>query len=1034
MSIARRPVISLLVFVGIIGVGLVSSASAQRVFRAVLDGAQEVPSVSTTATGTGVVTLNAAETHISYRLEFTGLTSNQTASHIHGASPRGVSSGVLINIGSNGVTSGVFFADNVPITSLPGTPVADLKNGLWYFNVHSNGFPGGEIRGQIEPDCANLSAGLVSWWQGEGNALDQNAIANGNLENGAGFAAGVSGRAFSLDGTDDRVLVGNPAGMQVQDFTIEGWIKRSSATIVSNNPFPGFDQGIFVAYGSGGYGMAIDRVTGRLLLTKVDESQVLAPSLPITDTNYHHVAVTKSAGTVTFYVDGLASGPVGYAPTFTFGTNAAIGRRGDANSTNTFFGAIDELSVYSTPLNGAQIASIYNAGASGKCPPCVPTPVGLNEWWTGDGNLLGVRNRSNGFLSGATFSEGRNGAGFSFNGSSAFVVPDAPQLNPTSQITFEAWVYPTSDSGSGPAFQIIANKESTGPTIVQYEFARRFSGGFCPSGDNSIVTGNFAMAIGGLAGLPDHCGGWVNGGGNLPLNTWSHVAATYDGSNLRAFVNGANTATYPANGSLPVSAGSFQLGGRSIVPEFWTGRIDEAALYGRALSIQEVAAIANAGRACKCKPGATTAPADIVGWWAGDGNANNILGGGFNGTLQNGAGFAVAKVGQGFLFDGVDDSVSVPTTPLTATDNWSMEAWIKPATLPQLAIAVSNGFDNGGSGNGYAFGIGNGSGGSGNMLQGLLSGITFINTGYTFPAANEWYHVAMVRSQGLISFYVNGVQAPAFSESAPSTPTEFRIGSQNGIRFFNGQVDEVGLFNRALSQFEIESIYNAGLAGKYKSATITGPPPLAGKGSNDGVINSVAVGDATVSFPAIFGAGMTQQVPLDLSQLPLLPVFSAGLTYDISTTVGYAGSPQVCFNLPSFTPAQFANLRIYHLENDNWINRTGPAAYPNLCTTGLTSLSPFAIGAVAPTSANVSISGRVTTADGSGVRNAILSMTDPDGVTRTARTSSFGYYRFDAIQPGRTYVISVASKRYTFSPRAVMIEDELAGLDFIASP
>ena len=78
---------------------------------------------------------------------------------------------------------------------------------------------------------------------------------------------------------------------------------------------------------------------------------------------------------------------------------------------------------------------------------------------------------------------------------------------------------------------------------------------------------------------------------------------------------------------------------------------------------------------------------------------------------------------------------------------------------------------------------------------------------------------------------------------------------------------------------------------------------------------------------------------------------------------------------------------------------------------------------LAPTAANVSITGRVTTSDGRGLRNAIVSMTDSQSVTRTARTSSFGYYRFDDVPTGESYVVAVRSKQYTFTPRVLNLAD-----------
>ncbi len=88
----------------------------------------------------------------------------------------------------------------------------------------------------------------------------------------------------------------------------------------------------------------------------------------------------------------------------------------------------------------------------------------------------------------------------------------------------------------------------------------------------------------------------------------------------------------------------------------------------------------------------------------------------------------------------------------------------------------------------------------------------------------------------------------------------------------------------------------------------------------------------------------------------------------------------------------------------------------------------------APTAATVSISGRVTTASGRGIKNVRLTLTDSSGQIRTATTSSFGYYRFDDVLAGETYILSAVGKRYTFSQpvRVLSINDAADGVDFIA--
>jgi hypothetical protein len=85
-----------------------------------------------------------------------------------------------------------------------------------------------------------------------------------------------------------------------------------------------------------------------------------------------------------------------------------------------------------------------------------------------------------------------------------------------------------------------------------------------------------------------------------------------------------------------------------------------------------------------------------------------------------------------------------------------------------------------------------------------------------------------------------------------------------------------------------------------------------------------------------------------------------------------------------------------------------------------------------PTAATVSLAGRVVTQAGNGVNNAVVTLTDETGGVRTVRTGSFGYYRFDELATGRTYVIRVTG-RYTAAPRIVQLIDNLYDFDLIAN-
>lgn len=89
----------------------------------------------------------------------------------------------------------------------------------------------------------------------------------------------------------------------------------------------------------------------------------------------------------------------------------------------------------------------------------------------------------------------------------------------------------------------------------------------------------------------------------------------------------------------------------------------------------------------------------------------------------------------------------------------------------------------------------------------------------------------------------------------------------------------------------------------------------------------------------------------------------------------------------------------------------------------------------APTAASVMVRGRVVTNDGRGITNAMVTLTDPSGMTRTTRTSAFGYYSFSEVLVGEAYILDVRSKRFSFvSPQGLInVDEEMNDVDFIAA-
>src|SRR4051812_1429912 len=145
--------------------------------------------------------------------------------------------------------------------------------------------------------CTPPPSGMVGWWRAEGNANDSADGNNGTIA-GRGtvtYGPGLVGQALVLDGTHrDRVDLGNPTDLQLQNFTIEAWIKRSSPAVTSfdvlgaDGSVSG-DGAVILGYGRGGYGFGVAN-DGRIFISRIDLDGLFSAPL-VTDTNWHHLAV-----------------------------------------------------------------------------------------------------------------------------------------------------------------------------------------------------------------------------------------------------------------------------------------------------------------------------------------------------------------------------------------------------------------------------------------------------------------------------------------------------------------------------------------------------------------------------------------------------------------------------------------------------------------------------------------------------------------------------------------------------------------------
>src|SRR6266850_3026051 len=177
-------------------------------------------------------------------------------------------------------------------------------------------------------------------------------------------------------------------------------------------------------------------------------------------------------------------------------------------------------------------------------------------------------NGHDGIITGATWTEaGRYGGALIFNGVDNLVtVAEDPALNLTTAVTVEAWVYPTQQM---TGYATVALREV--PDGLSYAL---YAHDGAPGPAAWIKANGFDVEA--LGPAP------------LPMNLWTHLAATYDGATLRLFFNGILAASYSVPGTMSNLGGALRFGGNAVWGEYFGGRLDEIRIYDRALSVDEI--------------------------------------------------------------------------------------------------------------------------------------------------------------------------------------------------------------------------------------------------------------------------------------------------------------------------------------------------------------------------------------------------------------------------------------------------------------
>jgi hypothetical protein len=218
---------------------------------------------------------------------------------------------------------------------------------------------------------------------------------------------------------------------------------------------------------------------------------------------------------------------------------------------------------------------------------------------------------------------------------------------------------------------------------------------------------------------------------------------------------------------------------------------------------------------------------NLVAYWKLDGNSNDSIGSN-NGTLVGSPSYTTGKIGSAISLNGSSQYMTTGAFGISGSTARTYSAWIYPTQTTSLKTIIAQNPNNNPS-YGQNCILHHSAVSNGDLYFGF-SNTDFYTSGGQI-SANNWYHIVAVYDGGTLStstvhIYVNSVsksltKVGSFTVSANTTDSNNRIGSDSftSSRNFQGYIDEIGIWSRALSSTEVGELYNGGAGLTYPFTT-----------------------------------------------------------------------------------------------------------------------------------------------------------------------------------------------------------------------
>ncbi len=684
-----------------------------------------------------------------------------------------------------------------------------------------------------------VGSAVGHWRFDEGQGITTNnsgnggSTLNGTLTTMASPATSTSGwtnsgkfnKALVFDGSNDYVSIPYTTSLGLggsNPLTVSAWVYWTGGAH-GDGLFPI----VYSQIGSdpwGRYSLFVDFATSKATFSVAGTSgSYVYSNAALSNNQWYHITGTWDGTTQSIFVNGViqnsATPSIGTGSTFQnlyFGTNTVAGG-------NSFGGSIDEVKIYNYALTSDEVKLDYNQGvvmslgtkgtnssyATGAenqtyCIPGDSTSCAapVTEWNFDEGSGTSM-NDSSGNANTGTWTgtgshwvPGKFGKAGNFNGSDDYVnIPNSSSVQFTNQFTAEGWFYVTSTTQNG----VMGLISQSGGVNQTWKW-------FTGSGYGGAVSTEFHTSGGGIT--PSF--------GNVSLNTWEHYAETYDGSSVKLYKNGRLISTTSLTGNMLSPTNNIAIGcdNYSCAGRYYKGQIDQVRIFNYVRTPAQVAWDYNRG-----KP---------VGWWSFDecsgSVANDRSGNSNTGTITIGAtgtqtaagtcqsantahawyNGASGKLNSSLNFDGTDDHVSLPTT-IGTFSVISVAGWFKNSLAGTIISAL-----NGSCGDQIIYSDSNAFGQlcfSNGTYKTVYSGINTLD--------NQWHQGVTTFDGTYVRFYLDGRLVGTSDAVSAGVTTHFtennKVGSYLGFSsYFTGQIDDVRIYNYALTVTQIKDIYNGG--------------------------------------------------------------------------------------------------------------------------------------------------------------------------------------------------------------------------------